>query len=176
MNGVKIQELKEFIYDYIVKTNYLYEVEVHDFNHDGFLDIGIKIFGVEKGAYAKNYYIYDPSAKEFVLVPVADDLGIGFRGEHELDDGRFYMVSGAYADETRMKGVVLLWQWNQYKIEKFAEIEYCFTDETGDRWTACVTGCDANGNVIGKRYISSNTDDWDAVWMEAEGYMRVYAQ
>ena len=172
-NGVKIQELREFIYDYIVKTNYLYEVEVHDFNHDGFLDIGIKIFGVEKGVYAKNYYIYDPSAKEFVLVPVADDLGIGFRGEHELDDGRFYMVSGAYADETRMKGVVLLWQWNQYKIEKFAEIEYCFTDETGDRWTACVTGCDANGNVIGKRHISSNTDDWDAVWMEAERYMLI---
>ena len=176
LNGVKIQEIREFIYRYTVRANYLHEVVIRDFNHDGFLDIGIKIFGVDKVEYALNYYIFDLADKEFVRVPVADDLGLGFPIETNLDNGRFYMISVVYADETKAEGIYSLWQWNQFEIEKFAEVEFCFTDETGDQWTTCVTGCDANGNIIGKRYISSNTNDWDAVWKQAESYMHIYAQ
>lgn len=175
LNGVKTQEISEFMSSECGRANYPDLILIKDFNGDGFLDIGIEIFKVSRVAIATNYYIYDPADKEFVRVPVADDLGLAFPIEETSYDGRFYMMSVTYG-KTKMEGIYSLWQWNQYKIEKFAEVEFCFLDETEDRWTACVTGCDANGNVIGKRYISSNTDDWDAVWMEAERHMRVYAQ
>ena len=173
LNGVEIQEIEEFANRHAVDARYLGFVGISDYNFDGFMDISVPIFQASRTDVAKNYYIYDPDAEIFIRVPIADEKGIALPWDEQKSfDGRCYMMSIAH--EAEDAGIYTLWQWNEFEIEKFAEIEYSYEENSEEQWEAVVTGYDQNGNKTGKWNFSHDRSSWDDVWKKAEEEMHIY--
>lgn len=173
LNGVEIQEIEEFASRQVVDADYLNYVYISDYNFDGFMDISVPIFQASRTDVAKNYYIYDPDEEIFIRVPIADEKGIAFPWDEQKSfDGRCYMMSIAH--EAEDAGIYTLWQWNEFEIEKFAEVEYSYEDNSEEQWEAVVTGYDQNGNKTGKWKFSHDRSSWDDVWKKAEEEMHIY--
>lgn len=169
LNGVEIQEIEEFASRQVVDADYLNYVYISDYNFDGFMDISVPIFQASRTDVAKNYYIYDPDEEIFIRVPIADEKGIAFPW---IDYDRNYMMSAVH--ETENEGINTLWQWNEFEIEKFAEVEFSYEDNSEEQWEAVVTGYDQNGNKTGKWNFSHDRSSWDDVWKKAEEEMHIY--
>ena len=172
LNGVEIQEIEEFSSWVVFSEDYLDYVYIEDFNFDGFMDIGVPIIQVSRTDVAMNYYIYDPDEEIFIRVPIADEKGIALPWDEQKSfDGRCYMMSIAH--EAEDAGIYTLWQWNEFEIEKFAEVEYSYEDNSEEQWEAVVTGYDQNGNKTGKWNFSHDRSSWDDVWKKAEEEMHI---